>query len=303
MAILTSINPRMVKQFRFCMDKKYPQLVSGIEVYLVTVHTVYSPPGPEGYCKRATFVLFSAVQCSAYIIISMTFERFYSVLRPHKAAAFNTMKRAKVSLVLITFVSIIMNVPHIFTGTVSEWQCVPYGKVIGKWYGELYYWTSFCVNFVVPFVFLMIMNLYIIFAICRRATLFQRKSESNNNGNTIAATSQVKNTEMQAVVTLLAVSFVFLLFTTPTYMLFLCVLVVDFTSTPFKVAQFHIFYHCAQKLYYTNHGINILFYVLSGKKFRSDLKAILTCRKESTNTPDKGTSSTGLSGVSHVQGN
>ncbi len=236
-----------------------------------------------------------AVQCSSYSIISMTFERFYSVLRPHKAAAFNTMKRAKVSLISILILSVAMNIPHLFIGTNNGWQCVPYGKVIGKWYGELYYWTSFCVNFILPFLLLIFMNSYIIHAILKRYSLSKHKETDERLQSTSA--------EMQAIVTLLAVSFAFLLLTTPSYVLFLCVMLVDFTSTPFKVAQFHMFYNCAHKLYYTNHGVNFLFYVLSGSKFRSDLRRILTCGRIHDTSAERGTtSSTQLSVFSDVHG-
>ncbi len=217
------------------------------------------------------------------------------MLRPHKAAAFNTMKRAKVSLISILILSVAMNIPHLFIGTNNGWQCVPYGKVIGKWYGELYYWTSFCVNFILPFLLLIFMNSYIIHAILKRYSLSKHKETDERLQSTSA--------EMQAIVTLLAVSFAFLLLTTPSYVLFLCVMLVDFTSTPFKVAQFHMFYNCAHKLYYTNHGVNFLFYVLSGSKFRSDLRRILTCGRIHDTSAERGTtSSTQLSVFSDVHG-
>ena len=35
----------------------------------------------------------------------MTFERFYSIIRPHKAASFNTVKRTKITILIIVIVT------------------------------------------------------------------------------------------------------------------------------------------------------------------------------------------------------
>ena len=41
-------------------------------------------------------IVISTVQASAFLVVSMTFEHFYSIIRPHKAASFNTVQRAKI---------------------------------------------------------------------------------------------------------------------------------------------------------------------------------------------------------------
>ncbi len=266
--------------------------LSGITVYLATVHNVQIPPGPYWFCAIGNFALFGAVQCSSLSIVSMTSERFYSMLKPHKAASFNTMKKAKMRLASVLIFSLGINCPHLFIGSNNGWQCVPYGKVIGRWHGDLYYWISFCLSFILPFILLMSMNSYIIHIILRRRSFSMGHTSDQNQLNGQQTHAAMNSAEKQAVVTLLLVSFAFLILTTPTYMLFLCILFVDFSSTPFKVAQFHIFYQFAQKLYYTNHGINFVFYVLAGSRFRSDLLTIMTCGMKTDRDRDRGTSDT-----------
>ena len=67
-------------------------------------------------------------------------------------------------------------------------------------------------------------------------------------------------------------------------------MVVDFMATPKRFAEYYLFYNAAQKLRFTNHGINFFFYVISGKRFRTDLiklfKFIKTAEK---NTGSKST--------------
>ena len=57
------------------------------------------PPNQLWYCKMLVTIVISTVQASALLVVSMTFERFYSIIRPHKAASFNTVKRAKIIIV------------------------------------------------------------------------------------------------------------------------------------------------------------------------------------------------------------
>ena len=72
---------------------------------------------------------------------------------------------------------------------------------------------------------------------------------------------------------LLLVTFVFLALNTPTHLL---VFYLNFYigTTPYYYAGLHLFYQIGDKTYYTNHGVNFFLYVMSGKKFRTDLKNI-----------------------------
>ena len=235
------------------------------------VHDVWIPPNQYWYCTLAITVLFASFLCSTLLIVSMTFDRFYSIIRPHKAASFNTVKRAKITIVYIVIFSILYNVPHLFISANENWQCLPYGRAMGKAYGEFYYWFSFVINYALPFVLLLTMNSVIIHKIRKRTTMSSRGS--GNDGGTAAKSqnSKVKNSEAQIFAILLLVTFGFLILTTPGYLLFLFIMVVDFRASPKVFAGYYLFYNVAQKLHYTNHGINFFLYVISGQKFRTDL--------------------------------
>ena len=98
----------------------------------------------------------------------MTFERFYSIIRPHKAASFNTVKRAKIFVTCIVCVSIVFNIPHLFTTKQVGKSCVPFGNAIVYITGQLYCWLSLTVNFFLPFLLLLIMNNIIIKTLRKR---------------------------------------------------------------------------------------------------------------------------------------
>ena len=83
--------------------------------------------------------------------------------------------------------------------------------------------------------------------------------------------SKTKNSDRQVFVILLLVTFAFLILTTPSYLLFLFIMVVDFHKTPQRYVTYYLLVNVGHKLHTTNHGINFFLYVVSGQKFRTDL--------------------------------
>ena len=239
-------------------------LFPGFTAYISTVHGIYIPPGPVKYCTVAVFFSFWAILNSTLLVTSMTFDRFYSILRPHKASVVNTVKRASFTIICVSTFSLLFNVPHLFLTSHSGWSCFPYGAASGSVLGDIHYWFSFLVNFILPFISLLMMNSFIIHSLRRRLE-FVRNNISE---------SRMNNSEKQVFAILLLVTFTFLILTTPGYCFFLYILLFDFTSSPSRYAGYHFFFHTAQKMAYTNHGINFFLYVMSGSKFRSDLRTL-----------------------------
>ena len=216
--------------------------------------------------------LFSSFLCSTLLILSMTFDRFYSIIRPHKAASFNTVKRAKVTIICIVIFCFIFNLPHLFLSSHENWQCLPYGKATVVSYGLFYYWLSLVVNYALPFILLLSMNSVIIHKI-RNRDIITNSPECGNHLQSMIQDkkSKSKSSENQMCLILLLVSFGFLILTTPAYLLFFFIMFVDFLKTPQLLAGYYLFWNVSHKLYTTNHGINFFLYVISGKKFRTDL--------------------------------
>ena len=68
----------------------------------------------------------------------VTFERLYSIIRPHKAASFNTVKRARITIVCIYLLCYTYGVPFLFIGA-FDGLCVPNKYAYDKGFGEMYY--------------------------------------------------------------------------------------------------------------------------------------------------------------------
>ena len=244
-------------------------------MYLTLAMDIELPMTPLTFCKVTITDFFMANLASTLFIMSMTFDRFYSIIQPHKAALFNTVKRAKRNIVLIILFSIAFNIPHIFTTFHIGWLCLPFGDVavMAMPVAEFYYWLSFTTLFVIPFCSLLTMNSFIIHTLRTRVSL-QEKQVSNNPGQNSGQPPKGKTSDKQVFAILLLVTFAFMILTTPGYLFFLVNLLVDFTTSPRLIAGYHLFTNAVQKLHYTNHGINFFLYVISGQKFRNDLKRL-----------------------------
>ena len=196
--------------------------------------------------------------------------------------------------------SILFHIPHLFLTTHEGQQCIAYGRSAEKIQACLYYWLSFVLNFVFPFSSLLVMNGVIIYTIQRRSKLKVMSVVSKGQGHSEGQHSRMKSTERQIYVTLLSVTFGFLILTTPTFSVMLYTIIADFTKSPKIFAGFYLGYHIAHKTYYTNYGTNFFLYVMSGRKFRKDLIMLFVCRNEQSSEIQNSNNSASLTRMSSV---
>ena len=253
------------------------------------------PPNQHWYCALGTAMAWATCMCSTLFILSMTFDRFYSIIRPHKAASRNTAKRAWVTIVFIVIFSILFNIPSMYTITHNGRTCLPDLRGILK---EFFWWLCYVVQFVIPFVSLLTMNCVIIHTLRVRSNQNLRfQGQSQGQGHN----TKVKFIDKQVYVILLLVAFSFFIFVTPLYAFNLYSMLVDYTKTPKTFAGFYLFYNVVHKIYFTNNGINFFLYVMSGQKFRTDLVNLFRCLKQKSSrnnySHNTGDSSTKLSTI------
>ena len=265
--------------------------------YLDNVDGINMPQDQVWFCTFTITIMLMSSMCSMLFILNMTFERVYGILRPHKAASFNTVKRAKITIICVVIFSILYNSPHIFLSSSVARQCVPYGQAMKVVYGQFYYWLSFILQFALPFVLLLSMNCIIIHTLRTRVkfnvtisdtktdceTKGQRKGQSQ--GHDKGQSSKMQNTERQIYIMLLLVTFGFLILLTPAYAFYLYQMFYDYDKSPYAFAGFYLYNSVSQKAIYTNNGINFFLYVMSGKKFRTDLVNLFKIRKTAEDPP------------------
>ena len=239
------------------------------------------PPNKHWYCCLQMYIYFSSFLISAYLLIVMTFERFYSIIRPHKAASFNTLRKARIIIVCIFLFYFTYSIPFLFVGGHNGISCVVNRYASGHHLGEMFHWVTEVFIFIFPSFSLLTMNSVIIHTLRKRSksNILGSGSQSETEGENI----RTKHPERQIVTTLLLVTFVFLILNLPVRAL---AYYVNFSSgnTPSYYAGLHLFYQVGVKAYYTNHGINFFLYVISGQKFRTDLRNLFRPKTKNQNT-------------------
>ena len=248
-------------------------LFSGYTTYLARDHQVEFPPNQYWYCSILITVLAMAMFCGSLLLVAMTFGRFYSIVRPHKAVSFNTIRRTKMTIIIAVLFSILFNIPNLFISDNKGWECMPFAKAGKSLYGKTFYWLALAFEFVLHFVLLLVMNSVIIHKLNRRFNAKQKQDRSTESGT--FETVQRKNSDTQIFIMLLLVTFGFLVLVTPAYVFFLYVILVDYLASPKTFAGYYLFHSVAQKFRFSNHGVNFFFYVISGEKFRTDLKKLI----------------------------
>ena len=166
------------------------------------------PPNKHWYCCLQMYNYFSSFLCSAYFLIAMTFEHFYSIIQPHKAASFNTVKKAKIIIVCIFIFYFTYSIPFLFIVGHNGISCVINRFTSGNILGEMYHWLTEVFVFIFPFLSLLTMNSVIIHTLRKRSKF--NYLGSANHDETTGQHLRNKNQEKQIVTMVLLVTFVFL---------------------------------------------------------------------------------------------
>ena len=160
----------------------------------------------------------------------MTFERSYSIIRPHKAASFNTVKKAKIIIVCIFVFFTLFNVPHPFLSEMDGLRCIAWGKRSLD-LGQFYFYISIIMAFILPFSLLLAMNCVIIHTLKTRSNLTISRSQSQGEGCSEGHAPKSRYPDNQITVTLLVVTFSFLALTTAGYFNLVYLIVVGMGNT------------------------------------------------------------------------
>ena len=210
-------------------------------------------------CKIYIFIFYTILTFGAYQIMFMTFDKFYAIQFPLKAAHFCTPKRAlKISIINLLTVVIICCPQIYFSGLIG--MCIRYTK--DKWYTSIYAIIFILYYPVVPITSLFFMNFSII------KSLWQRRK------NTDITQNSKQHIEWQVTMMLILVSTVFVILLSPFEVRAIYVYFIGKGSTPKSFAKFALAFSITNALLYANNTINFYLYLLSGKKFRNDLQML-----------------------------
>ena len=240
-------------------------LFSAIPGSLNAVFGIHVPENHSWFCFLRPYLYYSGYTSSTFFILSMTFERFYSIIRPHKAASVNTPQKAKITIACAVVFSFSYHFAHLPTARSNGRMCVYSPNLV-------YYWFSIFLRGILPFMLLLVMNSVIIHTLRQRSKLILRRSRDQGQpqGQNESSNTNIKQSERQIYLMLLFVTFTFLICITPFYT---WALLFNFykSNSPHFFAGLVFLQSVASAAMYANCGINFFLYVISGHKFREDL--------------------------------
>ena len=226
-------------------------------------------------CRSLSYLVNFSLQCSTYLVLAMTVDKYIAVKWPHRAAIHSAPRKAKnISCGVIVCV-MCYNIPHLFASNFVGNQCVAY--VDGGTIIKVFSWLSFIVNGIIPFSMLIYMNSVIVRTVSRSRKMFRTNTVVSATGREQGQEMRqktMKSAENQLTIMLLLVTMLLLILLIPTNIRFIYLTFTE-RDTPAKYASSMLFFQITFKLYTTNNGINFFLYCLSGRKFRNDLKEIL----------------------------
>ena len=256
-------------------------------------------------CKTFMFLLLFGQHMSAWLIVLVSLDRFVAVWFPFQSANLSNIRRARlIGLGLTVFMTLCNS--HVFwtihllpssyddntTVAGSNFHCIP--DPDGWFMNEAFNYIKFASYSLVPFFFVLLLNIGIIVQTIRMSSLLLsaprvrinfRSARSNSMNSTRNQNNWMLTTQLKVTYMLLTVSFTWLFFTAPFNIQTLLALKdIRFKSPARQLLSKTICF----LLMYLNHSINFLLYCVTGKRFRIGMKDLAiaiakpdsTCRKQ-----------------------
>ncbi|KAL4229423.1 hypothetical protein ACF0H5_012461 [Mactra antiquata] len=241
-------------------------------------------------CKFSIYLTYCSSQFSSWLLVAVTVERFISIVRPHHVRIGCTSRLAGVIIVAL-FVLIYGLNTHIFYGFgrsnlpryFGQGLCEAMYEEYYEFWTKVYSWIDLAVVFLVPFLILLVANSIIIYKLRQTRTIRRRLSIVKTRNEQ----TQAKDSKLVTVM-LILLSVVFFVCLTPVSIFFvyrpywmdkvnptLCSDLYGFIAAHERIDFTHAITNI---IGYINAAFNFVLYVISGSKFRAELKSLFLCQ-------------------------
>ena len=225
------------------------------------------------YCKIWFYLIRVFNSYSNWVLASVSTERCIAIMFPLHAKSIITKKSAKIFLSLALLFFLVYYCHSIvsyktITQHVGDLQVSACVTNMGNYFSaNVRPWADFVLEMLLPGILIVICNTIIIVTLSKAR---QKRAKSLAGGQT--ADDQMNS----MVVMLVSVSIAYLLLTTPMHVNFVLssTYPAGYTYSGRAQAVNRLVWAVSLFLHYINHSINFLLYVISGREFRSELKAL-----------------------------
>ena len=239
-------------------------------------------------CKIHTWLVYSLVIVSPWLLSVMTLERFLSVWRPHRVSILCTRTKAAAVVVAVVAVSLLVNA-HLLYG-VNLMAVEVGGGAEGGGNGSrvmvcsapedyLYFfdavwsWVDLTLASLLPFTLLLVGNCLILCKMSRSTRSARHLHASVRPHDLVRRRRRTSSMTM----TLIMLSIVFFLTTSPICVYNIIEHYVKDDNDPRGTGRLRLAWAVVNILMYTNSCVNFYLYCLSGTRFRQELRRCLCC--------------------------
>ena len=208
-------------------------------------------PEQWGNCKPMFYFEFFFQHTSSWLLVIMTVERCIVIWFPLKAKEISNLKKAKRVTASLMIFFLLYEIQWIFVIEISVHGTCNLAADLPKWYTDSLEGIDATVYCLAPFTIMILSNCLICLKLLKR-----------ENDKRLSSHDQMAKQQSQRItLMLLSVSFVFCALIAPVSFHY----ILHKTSRPSLIYVYLINLDCL------NHAVNFVLYVLSGKKFRTEL--------------------------------
>ncbi|XP_076100988.1 cysteinyl leukotriene receptor 2-like [Mytilus galloprovincialis] len=231
-------------------------------------------------CKIHIWILYSSMDYSAWILIAVTIERVLLLWFPNKMQCVCTKKVAMLVLISIASFLLLVNSHILYGYELSNGKTANHCHYVSKSYLQfwIFSWPSidlviFCI---IPGSFLVVGNILIFVKV-----LISRRA-INRQVSTYSTSSQQRRDSKFSSMTamLIAVNCVFLVCNIPSRAFMIENTSWSFDTCGHNYAKMSLLWCIFNLLMYVNNSVNFLLYIISGSRFRNEIKEIFKRRKQ-----------------------
>lgn len=225
----------------------------------------------EMACKLHMYLFCCGHQCSCWLIIAVTAERFFAVWLPMRFKRICTPRCAATVITLITALFCILNT-HLLYGFVSTetQKCFPKDGAYANLFHNVYRKFQAIVDFLIPFAFVSVGNAAIIVRVVMRRRYirshFAQQRTTADNDKTF-----------QITVMLITLNVVFIVCIVPRCtFLFIYGEWIMTSGLDRSNGLLDLVWATVNMMFYTNNAVNFILYFLSGSRFRNDVRMLFS---------------------------
>lgn len=228
-------------------------------------------------CKLHVFLTYFSIHFSSWVLVLVTIERMICVLIPHKVHFLMNRKKGIISLVVVALCLFIAN-GHFFLGakiTYTVWHdanrtmCMGVGsEIYQEFMDKIWTWIDLCLSFAIPCALILIGNVLILVQLSR---ISHRRQD-------MGVTQQGKHT-LTILLHLLTIVFLVSMAPYAIFMIVIPYILENTTDVIHELETIDSILRILLLLLALNPTLNFILYFLSGSKFRTEVRSLLSCQE------------------------